>query len=95
MLRIQHVYEDKVENLLDQYKQQLEFYEHKFLKDNNKLTPMAFALKRDEDPVMNEILGVVAKIYEQSIPIALVVTDDGKAGPADLAGPGRSAGPRE
>lgn len=76
MKRIQYVYEDKVENLLDQYKQQLEFYENLFYKNHGKLDPLAYARLRDEDYVMNEILGVVAKIYEQSIPIALVVIDE-------------------
>lgn len=92
MKRIQYVYEDSVENLLDQYTQQLGFYEKAFEKENEKLSPLGYARKRDNDPVMNEILGVIARIYENSIPIALIITDDELAPPAGPAEAG-PAGP--
>ncbi len=75
-LQIRRIYDDKTENLLDQYHTQLAFYENHFDKLNQHLTRDAYAMKRDADPVMCEIILVLTQIYDQSIPIALDITDD-------------------
>tara|TARA_R110002096_G_C14661910_1_gene728336 strand:+ start:23839 stop:24123 length:285 start_codon:yes stop_codon:yes gene_type:complete len=87
MQRIQYVYEDKIENLLDQYSQQLAHHEKIFHEKHKDLDPLTYSRLRENDPATSEILGVIARIYEANIPIALVITDE-KAGPAGTGAPG-------
>lgn len=72
-LKIVHVYDDATENLLNQYTQQLAHYEKIFEANNQHLSKAAYARHRDRDPIMLEILDVIAKIYEKAIPIAILV----------------------
>lgn len=81
MLKITRVYDDRTENLLNQYKDQLAYYEDLFHSQNIKLSNTEYAEKRDIDPVMCEILEVIAQIYSREIPIALVITDNNGASP--------------
>ncbi len=74
-LKIRRVYDDRTENLLDQYHAQLQFYEDHFDKLNQHLSREDYAQKRDADIVMVEIILIITQIYDQAIPIALEVTD--------------------
>jgi len=76
MQRLQYVYDDKTENLLDQYTQQLAHYERIFHEEHKHLDRLTYARARDNEPIMTEILSVIERIYAQAIPIALVITDD-------------------
>lgn len=78
-LRVTRRYDDKTENLLDQYRAQLDFYEKHFDKLNQHLSRSDYALARDADPVMIEIVLVLTQIYDQAIPIALEITDENGA----------------
>ena len=75
-LRMKRRYDDKTENLLDQYNAQLAFYESHFDKMNQHLTHEEYARARESDPVMTEILIIITQIYEQAIPIALEIIDE-------------------
>ncbi len=80
---IVYVYDDKTENLLDQYQQQLAVYEKLFEVNNKNLKPYDYARLRDLDPVMMAILDVIAKIYDQAIPIAIQVFEEVEKKPND------------
>jgi len=83
---IKYVYDDYTENLLTQYAQQLEQQEKLFAGRNKHLNQYQYARLRDQDPVMMAILDVIAKIYEQAIPIAIIINggeDTTDTGPTD------------
>lgn len=69
-------YEDKIENLLDQYSQQLAVEDQRFALRNKNLDRHDYACARDSDPILGCILEVIAKIYETSIPIVIIIEDD-------------------
>ncbi len=85
--RIIYVYDDVTENLLNQYKQQLDHHEKIFASKNKDLSNTEFAHYRDLDPVLLSILEVIAKIYDQAIPIAVQIQYEQT--PTDVDGPGR------
>ena len=78
---ITYVYDDATENLLDQYTQQLAVYEKVFETNNKHLDNYEFSRLRDRDEVMMAILDVIARIYDQAIPIAILLNDGVKLVP--------------
>ena len=80
---ITYVYDDFTENLLTQYQQQLQLYEQMFFDSYGHLPPNVYAELRDQDDMILAILDVVAKIYEQAVPIAIILQDDKKPEPKD------------
>ena len=74
-IRIERIYEDSVENLLDQYTSQLQYYENEFYKKHEDLNPLDYMMLHEEDPIINEIMSVIAQIYDTNIPIMLKITD--------------------
>lgn len=81
--QIVYVYDDKTENLLDQYTQQLAHCEKVFAARNKHLKIQDYARLRDTDLVMMAILDVIAKIYEQAIPVAIQVFEEVGKNPND------------
>ena len=69
-------YDEYTERLLGQYQQQLADWEKVFEADHKHLPRQEFVELRDRDPIMMAILDVVAKIYEQAIPISITIVDD-------------------
>ena len=90
--KIIYIYDDFTENLLNQYKQQLDHHEKIFEAKFKHLTPANYAHLRDRDDVMMAILDVIAKIYDQAIPIAINISYPEQEGNA--AGPGKAGGVR-
>lgn len=88
---ITYRYEDKIENLLDQYSQQLAVEDSRFAQANKDLNQHDYACARDNDQVLGCILEVIAKIYEQAIPIAIIVDRGPVLKPVDLNSPGPGA----
>lgn len=80
---IVYVYDDKTENLLDQYRQQLAVYEKIFEAANKNLKPADYARLRDCDVVLMAILDVIGKIYEQAIPISIQIFEEVEKKPND------------
>jgi len=74
--KITYRYEDKIENLLDQYSQQLAVEDKLFAEKHKHLNHHDYACARDNDPILGCILEVIAKIYETAIPIAIIIKDD-------------------
>ncbi len=87
--RITYRYDDATENLLDQYSQQLAVQDKIFAVSHKLLNQHDYACARDNDPVLGCILEVIAKIYDQAIPIAIIIEDTDVKLVDDLDGPGR------
>jgi len=90
---IERVYEDKVESLLDQYHNQLNYHEDAFHERNKHLDAREYAALRDEDQILAEILRVIEQIYTVNIPIALIIITEENDGRPRLT-PDASAGPK-
>tara|TARA_R110000803_G_scaffold5230_5_gene17340 strand:+ start:1253 stop:1549 length:297 start_codon:yes stop_codon:yes gene_type:complete len=87
--RVRYVYDDKTENLLDQFSQQLAVEDKIFAEKNKTLNQHDYACARDNDQVLGCILEVIAKIYEQAIPIAIIVDRGPVLKGGDISSPSR------
>ena len=89
--KVTYRYEDKIENLLDQFQQQLAMEDARFAEAHKHLNQHEYACARDNDKVLGCILEVIAKIYEQAIPIVIIIDRGPVIKPVGLNSPGPGA----